>query len=200
MGVNPRSSCPILHFNPQVSPNLSRQGQLGLESSLRLKSQMPTEEGWKVLLTAPCPPGKYGYFSAKGANLDHPFFQVVGDDWTEVGVGPETRDEGKGSAVGGGEGGIPASRALPSSCTGSVSLQRKSRTPTSAKRKARRLPTVPYQAPAQTPAFRGVSGPPPAAPFLQAGKICPQVARGGQDSHPPTPAPPHPPPPICLAL
>lgn len=78
-----------------------------------------------MLLTAPCPPGKYGYFSAKGAGLDHPFFQVVGDDQTEVVVSQATRDEGKGSAARGKGGGayllaalfLPAALA-PSACKG----------------------------------------------------------------------------------
>lgn len=147
-----------------------------------------------MLLTAPCPPEKYGYFSAKGAGLDQPFFQVAGDDQTEVAMRPGMKE--RGVQRGAGEGGIPACRTFPSSCTGSVSLQRKSRTPISAKRKTQRLPTVPHQAPTQTPAFRGESGPPPPAPFLQAGKICPQWQEGVRTAIPP----PHPPPPICLTL
>ena len=149
-----------------------------------------------MLLTAPCPPGKYGYFSAKGAGLDHPFFQVVGDDQTEVVVSQATRDEGKGSAARGKGGGH--------TCLPRFSFQ-----PHWLRQPAKKIQNTYISQEEDTEAThrtlpgsrsntcfqRGERATTP-APFLQAGKICPQWQEEVRTAIPR----PHPPPPICLAL
>lgn len=93
----------------------------------------------------------------------HASFRAEGEDQREVVVSHETRDQ-EGCDWGQGRG-VPVRRAFPSSRTGSVSLQEKPKTPTSAGGRHRLYPR---------PSDRDGSRPWAPAPFSQDGKICPQ--------------------------
>lgn len=140
-----------------------------------------------MLLTAPCPPGKYGYFSAKGAGLDHPFFQVVGDDQTEVVVSQVTRDEGKGSAAEGKGGGHTC---LPRFSFQLHWLRQPAKeiqnTYISQEEDTEATHCTLPSSHSNTSFQRGERATTPCS-IPPGWKNLPPVARGGQDSHPPTP-------------
>lgn len=151
--------------SPQLGPvPCNSMASSGL-SHLWFQSQVPTLDNKRAGKCRPLLPREVRHFSAKGAGLDHPSFQVEGEHQGEVAVSGETR-----------AGGayllavlfLPAALA-PSACKRNPKHLHQPRVMTQI------LPTAVPPSSRSISAFgHKVSWSQSPAPFLQAEKICPQ--------------------------